>query len=150
MEGRTIAYWSTTGLFCLALAFSGVTHFFRFEFMVENMAMLGYPVYVMTIIGGFKLLGVVTLLAPRLPLLKEWAYAGFTFNLVGATASHFFAGDPISHWIRPLLVLGIAAASYLLRPASRRLTDSPSLADATASNAQALAPSQVQVQEGEA
>ena len=129
MDRRDIAYWIVTGLFCLALAFSGVTHLFHFEFMVKNMTLLGYPVYVMTIIGSFKLAGVATLLAPRLPLLKEWAYAGFTFNLIGATASHFFSGDPFSHWVRPLLVLGLGTASYLLRPPSRRLTDSKSLAN---------------------
>ena len=64
MEPRSLAYWLTTGVFCLVLSFSGVTHFLHAEFMVENMSLLGYPVYVMTILGSFKLLGVATLLAP--------------------------------------------------------------------------------------
>ena len=136
MEPRSLVYWLTTGVFCLVLSFSGVTHFLHAEFMVENMSLLGYPVYVMTILGSFKLLGVATLLAPRLPMLKEWAYAGFTFNLIGATASHLFAGEPFSHWIRPLVVLGIGAVSYLYRPASRRLADSVTFAKATPSDAE--------------
>ena len=70
-------------------------------------------------VGGT--LGVAALLAPGLPLLKEWAYAGFTFNLVGATASHVFGGDPISETIRPAIILALGAASYHWRPASRRL-----------------------------
>jgi hypothetical protein len=142
MKSKNAAYWLTTGIFCLVLGFSGVTHFLHIEFMVENMAMLGYPVYFMTIIGSFKLLGIATLLAPRLPLLKEWAYAGFTFNLIGATASHLYAGEPISHWIRPLAVLGICAASYLLRPAARRLAESFSFPTGTPGDTQALTPSQ--------
>ncbi|MEN8181333.1 MAG: DoxX family protein [Myxococcota bacterium] len=141
MENRKIAYWLTTGLFCLVLGFSGVAHFLHVEFIVESMALLGYPVYFMTILGSFKMLGVAALLAPRMPLLKEWAYAGFAFNLIGATASHLYAGEPFSHWIRPLAVLGIGVASYLLRPASRRLPDSVTLANATPGNAEAPAAS---------
>lgn len=129
MKGRDVAYWCATVVFCLVLGFSGASHFLHSEFMVENMTSLGYPAYVMTIIGGFKLLGVVALGMPRMPLLKEWAYAGFTFNLVGATLSHIYSGEPPSHWIRPLAVLGFGVASYLLRPASRRLAESPVVAN---------------------
>jgi hypothetical protein len=124
MNARHISYWLTTGIFCAMLGFSGIGHSLRAEFLVESMTALGYPVYFMTIIGVFKLAGVVTLLAPGLPLLKEWAYAGFVFNLIGATASHVFAGDPLSHAIRPAIVLGVGVASYLLRPTSRRLPQS--------------------------
>ncbi len=90
-------------------------------------------------IGTFKLLGIAALLAPRMPLLKEWAYAGFTFNLIGATASHLYAGDSISHWVQPLVVLGVCAASYLLRPDSR--PDSFALATGTPGSAGASAAS---------
>jgi hypothetical protein len=127
MDRRTLAYWSTTGLFCAALGFSGFAHLGRVELVAESMGALGYPGYFMTILGTAKLGGVVALLAPRLPLLKEWAYAGFTFNLVGATASHVLAGDPFSEAIRPSLILLVAFASYLLRPADRRLPASPVL-----------------------
>ena len=135
MTSRDLAYWGATGAFCVVLGFSGAAHFLHLEFMVKNMSNLGYPVYFMTIIGSFKLLGVTALLAPRLPLLKEWAYAGFTFDLIGAAASHLYSGDPFSHWIRPLVVLGLGVASYLLRPASRRLADSVTFSNATPGNA---------------
>ena len=131
MERRTLAYWITTGLFCAVLGFSGFGHLTHLEAFVEIMTGLGYPQYFMTIIGTWMLLGVATLLAPRLPLLKEWAYAGFTFNLIGATASHVFAGDPLGETIRPSVVLAIGAASYLLRPSDRRIASAPNFGAAS-------------------
>ena len=125
MKRRTIAYWLSTGLFCAVLGFSGFAHFTHAGPMVEAMTRLGYPLYFMTIIGSAKLLGVAALLAPRHPLLKEWAYAGFCINLVGATASHMFSGDPLGEIVRPALVLALGAASYLLRPEGRRLAAAP-------------------------
>ena len=125
MDRRTIAYWGTTGVFCAVLGFSGFAHTTHQPAMVDAMANMGYPLHLMTIIGVAKLLGVVALLAPGWPLLKEWAYAGFAFNLIGATASHAFAGDEFSHTIRPAIVLLIGAASYALRPADRRIEGSP-------------------------
>ncbi len=121
MKHNPIAYWVTTGLFGLVLGFSGVAHFGQLDSMVASMTALGYPTYFMTIIGLGKLLGVVALLVPRLPLLKEWAYAGFTFNLVGAVATHLFVSDPIGEWLPPLVLLFVGAASYVTRPADRRL-----------------------------
>jgi hypothetical protein len=130
MHSRSIAYWVLTGLFCAVLGFSGLAHFSHFGAIVEVMSHLGYPVYMMTMLGVAKLLGVGALLAPGRPLLKEWAYAGFTFNLLGATASHVFAGDAMSETIRPALLLLVGAGSYLLRPAARRLPSAPSLGEA--------------------
>lgn len=121
MSGKTTAYWITTGLFCAMFLFGGANHLLRTEMIAAGMASLGYPAYLMTILGTAKLLGVAALLAPGRPLLKEWAYAGFTFNLLGATASHVFAGDPFSETVRPAVVLLVGAGSYLLRPTSRRL-----------------------------
>lgn len=121
MTRKTVAYWSVTGVFCLVLSFSGVSHLFHLDMMVESMTAMGYPVFFMTIIGFAKLLGVAALLAPGRPLLKEWAYAGFTFNLLGAVASHLFAGDSVGEASRPAGVLLFGAASYWLRPDSRRL-----------------------------
>ena len=121
MNGRLIGYWAVTALFCLAMAASGTMNLLRVEQMRESITALGYPEYLMTILGVAKILGVIALLIPGAPLLKEWAYAGFTFNLLGASASHALVRDPIAEAIVPLVVLGIAAASYLLRPKSRRL-----------------------------
>ena len=139
MEKKNLAYWITTGLFCLVLGFSGIAHSTRIEGMVESMTALGYPVYFMTIIGIAKLLGVVALLAPGQPLLKEWAYAGFAFNLIGAVATHLFVGDPPAEYVPPLALLFVGAASYLLRPASRRLPSSPTLPRALADESAAVA-----------
>ena len=130
MNSKTLVYWITTGLFCSVVGFSGFAHFSHLENMVEAMTHLGYPLYFMTIIGIAKMLGVLAVLVPGQPLLKEWAYAGLSFNLIGATASHAFAGDPLDHTIRPAIVLALCLASYLLRPSSRRLAVSPSLLEA--------------------
>ena len=121
MSKQLIAYWAVTALFCFAMTASGTMNLLRVEQMKESITALGYPEYLMTILGVAKVLGVIALLIPGAPLLKEWAYAGFTFDLLGASASHAFVGDPIAETIVPLVVLGIAAASYFLRPATRRL-----------------------------
>lgn len=116
-------YWAVTVPFCLVLGFSGVAHTVRLDSMVESMTTLGYPPYFMTILGLAKLAGVATLLAPGLPRLKEWAYAGFCFSLIGATATHAFVGDPLSETAPPVVMLLLGAASYLLRPDARRLPE---------------------------
>ena len=121
MNVRLIGYWLATGLFCLAMGSGGTMNLLRAEVQRESMAALGYPEYLMTILGVAKVLGVIALLLPRTALLKEWAYAGFTFDLLGASASHAFAGDPIVETIIPLVVLSIAFVSYCLRPPQRRL-----------------------------
>lgn len=125
-------YWPATALFCGVLTFSGVMHGFRVGPMLESMTALGYPPYFMSILGTAKLLGVVALLAPGRPLLKEWAYAGFAFNLLGAAATHLSVGDPISEGAAPLILAGVASVSYLTRPADRRLPAAPSLLEPAA------------------
>lgn len=133
MTDKTTGYWITTGLFCAVLGFSGLAYLVRLEFMAERMTALGYPIYFLTILGTAKLLGIIALLAPGHVLLKEWAYAGFAFDLIGATASHAFSGDPFAESVRPLFVLALGAASYLLRPSARRLPSSPTLSSQAAS-----------------
>jgi len=127
MNRKTLVYWIATGLFCAVVGFSGFAHSTHQDAIVEAMTHLGYPLYFMTIIGIAKMLGVVAVLVPGQPLLKEWAYAGLCFNLIGATTSHAFSGDPMSHTIRPAIVLALCVTSYLLRPDSRKLAAAPSL-----------------------
>ena len=122
MNKRLVGYWIATALFCVAMTAGGTMNLLRVELQQEAMANLGYPMYLMTILGVAKILGVIALLAPRLPLLKEWAYAGFTFDMLGAAASHAFVGDSPSEIVTPLVVLAIAIASYWLRPPPRRLS----------------------------
>ena len=124
MHKRNITYWTATGLFCLLFTFAGTANLLRVDVQREAIESLGYPAYLMTILGTAKLLGVIALLAPRLPILKEWAYAGFAFDMLGASASHAFVGDPIPSVIIPLVVMAVGGLSYVLRPESRRLSAS--------------------------
>jgi hypothetical protein len=121
MNKRLLGYWLATALFCFAMTAGGTMNLIRAEMQKEAMAALGYPEYLMTILGVAKILGVIALLIPKTPLLKEWAYAGFTFDLLGAAASHAFNGDAVVEVIVPLAILAIAIASYFLQPSSRRL-----------------------------
>lgn len=120
MNIKTIAYWITTLLFCGAMGAGGLGNLLRAEEQVASIQSLGYPLYLMTILGVAKLLGIVALLLPGCRLLKEWAYAGFTFDLLGAAASYALVGI-YAEMPAPLIVLGIGAVSYLLRPESRRV-----------------------------
>ena len=121
MSKQNIGYWIATGLFCLAMTAGGTMNLLRADIQKESIEALGYPEYLMTILGVAKLLGVTALLIPGAALLKEWAYAGFTFDLLGAAASHAFVGDAAMEIMLPLIILGISAVSYWLRPSSRRL-----------------------------
>jgi len=127
MPAKTIGYWIATGLVCALFGLSSLGYLAHMEPFAGSLAHLGYPPYFLTILGTAKLLGVVALLIPGTALLKEWAYAGFAFDLIGAVASHSFSGDPFAETVRPAVVLLLCAASYLLRPPERRLPASPSL-----------------------
>ncbi|MCD6010675.1 MAG: DoxX family protein [Flavipsychrobacter sp.] len=81
---------------------------------------LGYPVYFLTIIGVWKILGVIALLIPKFPLLKEWAYAGFFFLLTGAIFSHIAVGDPAGENFPAVLLLALTVISWYLRPPGRK------------------------------
>ena len=121
MNRKQVGYWAATGLFCLALGAGGVANLIHAEPQRVTMEALGYPAYLMTLLGVFKLLGVVALLAPGFKRIKEWAYAGFTFDLIGAAFSHAAVGDPVSSLIPPIALLLIGGVSYALRPEGRRL-----------------------------
>lgn len=125
MNGKTIGYWLTTGLFSAALAGSAIMYLTANPMMVEAVHEgLGYPLHVLPLLGLAKALGVVALMAPGFARLKEWAYAGFTFNLLGASWAHLSVGDGAGEIVAPLVLLGILIGSYVLRPEGRR----PSLA----------------------
>jgi uncharacterized membrane protein YphA (DoxX/SURF4 family) len=120
-RGRTIAYWVTTVLVVAVLGSGGVGDFLRPPQVVEIMTHLGYPAYVCVILGVWKVLAVIALLAPRTPRLKEWAYAGTVFDFTGAAASHIAVGDSAGDIATPLILTLVAIASWALRPPSRRL-----------------------------
>ncbi len=121
MNARNIAYWSTTALLAAAVLGSGLGKLAGAEPLVESMAHLGYPTYLLTILGAWMVAGAVVLLAPGFARVKEWAYAGIVFQMTGAFASHLFAGDAIATAAPTLFLTGLAVASYMLRPESRRI-----------------------------
>lgn len=125
---RLIGYWILTALIVLSQTGSGIADLAGAAPLVEAVTKLGYPVYILKILGPCKILGAIALAAPAFPRLKEWAYAGFVFDFLGAFASHLLNGDGPVELLAPLIVLSILIGSYVLRPASRRL---PSLVEAT-------------------
>lgn len=123
MKWQQAGYWTATGLVAAAMAFGGFADVTHAPPVMEGMRSLGYPDYFATILGIWKALGAVALLAPRFPRLKEWAYAGIVFDLTGAALSHAAVDDPAGKVVAPLVLLGLTLASWALRPASRRLPD---------------------------
>ena len=87
-KGKLITYWIATGLLALGMLQSGIFAVLRTKQWIDIITPLGYPVYFLTILGVWKILGVIAILVPRFPLLKEWAYAGFFFAMTGALFSH--------------------------------------------------------------
>ena len=126
MNTRSIAYWATTGITAAGFLMGGITDLVRGPEMVANMAHLGYPAYFLLILGTWKVLGAAAIVAPKMPRLKEWAYAGLVFDVTGASLSHAASGDPAVRVVVPLLFLGLIVASWTLRPESRRLADAAS------------------------
>ena len=110
--------WIPTGIFSVLMASSGVMYVAHARFAVVAFHELGYPSYFLTMLGLAKLLGVVALVVPpRFPRLREWAYAGFTFDLVAAAISHAVTDGPAKS-IPPLVALASLFASYFLRRAA--------------------------------
>jgi uncharacterized membrane protein YphA (DoxX/SURF4 family) len=118
---KTIAYWATTILGPASFVIGGVLHIARRPEIVATLTHLGYPIYFATILGVWKLLGAIVVVIPRFPRLKEWAYAGFFFDLTAAAATRAFVGDTAADIIAPLVFLALVMASWALRPASRKL-----------------------------
>ncbi|HTL67355.1 MAG TPA: DoxX family protein [Lacunisphaera sp.] len=117
--GRT-AYWITTAASAVAFAIPGAANLARVPHIASDMAHLGYPPYFLTLLGTWKLLAAIAILAPRFPRLKEWAYAGMLFDLTGAAFSRAMMHDGPAMVAVPLLVGTVVVASWALRPASRR------------------------------
>lgn len=121
MRARTITYWITTALLAFELILGGFWDLFRVPYVRHVLAALGYPMYLLTILGVWKLLAAAAILAPRFQRLKEWAYAGVFFEMTGAAASHAAAGNSPSALIAPLFITALAVASWALRPSARTL-----------------------------
>jgi hypothetical protein len=117
-----IIYWIATGWLALGMLSTGVVQLLKIKTGagdVDSITRLGYPAYLLTILGVCKLLGVVAILLPRLPLLKEWAYAGFFFTMTGAIMSHIVIGS-FNEIFPSVLLLLLTFVSWYFRPADRK------------------------------
>ena len=114
-----ILYWGATVFVALEALYGAFTYLTTTPHAVENFRHVGYPQQLRVLLGIAKLAGAIVLLLPRLPTLKEWAYAGFTFTWIAASVAHYLAGDG-ALVLLPVGLLGLLAVSYLTRPADRR------------------------------
>lgn len=118
---RSIAYWLFSVLLAFELAAGALWDLFRIEYVRVALAHLGYPLYLLVILGVWRIPGAVVLLVPRFARLKEWVYAGAFFEYTGAAASHVFVGDRADQWVGPAIFSAFTLLSSALRPAPRRL-----------------------------
>ncbi len=116
-----IIYWVATIWLALGMVSTGIVQLIKMEEEVANFTRLGFPVYLMTIIGIWKMLGVAAVMAPKFPLLKEWAYAGFFFAMSGAVFAHIAVGDGVQEIFGPALLLLLTTVSWYFRPADRKI-----------------------------
>jgi hypothetical protein len=116
-----IIYWVATLWLSLGMTVTGVVQVIHQKEEVDRMNHLGYPLYFVTLLGMWKLVGVVAVLMPKFPLVKEWAYAGFFFAMTGAEVSHAAMGDEAQEFFGPSLLILLTVVSWYFRPADRRL-----------------------------
>jgi hypothetical protein len=118
---KKIIYWIATIWLALGMLSTGIVQLIKMKEEADVMAHLGYPLYLLTILGIWKILGVAAVLIPKFPLLKEWAYAGFFFTMSGALFSHLASGDGAVEFFGPTLLLVLTFVSWYFRPADRKL-----------------------------
>ena len=122
MEKRNkVIYWIATSLLAVGMLQSGIFAVLRTKQWVDLVTNLGYPVYFLTILGVWKILGVIAILIPRFKLIKEWAYAGFFFAMTGALVSHLAMGDGGKAIFGPLFQIIFIILSWYYRPVDRKL-----------------------------
>ena len=123
MKIKVIGYWICTVVIALCIGSGGAAQALRLPQNVEGMTALGYPLHFIVLLGAWKVLGALTLLAPGLRLVKEWAYFGIFVDLSGAIVAAVANAGAAFHVIAPLVLIGLLTASWALRPESRRLSD---------------------------
>jgi uncharacterized membrane protein len=116
-----VIYWVATAWLSLGMLSTGIVQILQMEKEVASMEKLGYPIYLLSILGIWKLLGVIAVLIPKNVVLKEWAYAGFFFAMTGAIISHLAIGDDPITLFGPTLLLLLIIVSWYFRPISRTL-----------------------------
>ena len=120
-KASKIIYWIGTIWLSLGMLSTAVVQLLKTGDEILMITNLGYPVYLLTIIGVWKILGVIAILIPKYPLLKEWAYAGFFIAMSGAVVSHLITGDEAKEIFGPTLLLVLTLVSWYFRPADRKL-----------------------------
>lgn len=115
-----IVYWIATIWLSLGMVSTGIVQLMKMKEETAFILQLGYPEYFLTIIGAWKLLGVVAILLPGFPLVKEWAYAGFFFMMSGAVFSHIAMHNGIAEIAPALLLLVLTVVSWYFRPVNRK------------------------------
>ena len=116
-----IAYWVCTGLVAFFIGSGGLAYALQVPDVVQGVVALGFPVHFVVLLGAWKVLGAIAILAPGFPQLKEWAYAGILFDLTGAASATIATDGEWWHAAAPLSIAAVVAASWALRPESRRL-----------------------------
>lgn len=116
-----IIYWIATIWLSLGMLSTGIVQLLHVQQEADLFARLGYPAYLLTMLGAWKILGVIAVLVPKFPLLKEWAYAGFFFAMSGAVISHLAMNDEAKELFGPILLLVLTTVSWYFRPLSRKV-----------------------------
>lgn len=119
-----IIYWIATIWLALGMLSTGAVQLLKQKTGaggVDSITRLGYPTYFLTILGIWKILGVIAVLIPKFPLIKEWAYAGFFFAMSGAIFSHIAADNSLKEILPSLLLLVLTITSWYSRPTDRRI-----------------------------
>lgn len=121
-KSHKITYWIATVWLALGMVSTGMVQLLNMQEEVDNFTHLGYPLYLLYILGSWKILGAVAVLTPGFPRIKEWAYAGFFFAMSGAVMSHIAVGNPVDKIFPSLLLLVLTMVSWYFRPSDRKLT----------------------------
>lgn len=116
-----IIYWVVTVFLSVGMLAGGIQQTLQIGGYNEIITKLHYPLYVLSILGVWKILGVIVILIPKFPLLKEWAYAGFFFAMSGAAISHFAVGQSFTEAIPALILLAVTVLSWYFRPSDRKI-----------------------------
>jgi DoxX-like family len=121
MKNQKIAYWVVTGLLSFGMLLGGTGQILRLQPNVEGFKHIGFPEYVLPILGTWKVLAIFVILMPKYLLVKEWAYAGLFFLLSGGVISHFASGDGVLEALPVFVFMCFTIASWYLRPDERKL-----------------------------
>ena len=124
MEKRKLIwYWIITAILSVCIFSGGLAQAIQVKEVVQGFKPLGYPNYFISLIGVWKVLGIIAILIPKFKLLKEWAYAGIFFTMSGAVISHIASGDVSAQIISPVVLAIFTVLSWYLRPADRKIVE---------------------------